>query len=416
MIDLANLIRSAKQESGDVEILHTSESSFIAKDSAGTLYEAKYLQQGDEYFVGEPQEITEAEYREKTGEPCELTGPIVSKNMEKRIAYAAVLVPGEPDSDGEIVSKEKIEEAAHEWMKSYRNVDLQHSLNNVAVPVESYIIPTDMQFGDYALPQGTWVLASKIFDDETWNRVKSGELTGYSVMGIKRTTMESANKNADLALKRTLLADLGADWIAAAVSIVDEPAVPKAKFFAIKESGATTQAQKTTWDKIKDFASGKVGRTISEKNFQKLQEADSKIAEGEGLLRDVIGVAEQERTEKEHQQEGSEMNTEEIKELVGQMLDERLATATEEPEAKEASAEVEAEETVEAKESTEAESSEVKEPEVDLTQELSERLEKIEAYIAKAASPRSVKGQDGEEETYKSALKGRDSFGRRIDK
>lgn len=41
---------------------------------------------------------------------------------------------------------------------------------------------------------------------------------------------------ADLAaaLKRTLLRDLGVDWVAPFVSVVDEPAVPKAKFFALK--------------------------------------------------------------------------------------------------------------------------------------------------------------------------------------
>ncbi len=170
---------------------------------------------------------------------AELTGPIVAKSTAaKRIAYAAVLVPGEPDSDGDVLTAEKIEEVAHDWLANYRNVDLQHSLNNVAVPVESHVLDADkvVEFAgkSVTLPKGTWILGSRL-DEATWDAVEKGDLTGYSVMGVKRKAIEAATKN-EAALKRTMLKDLGEDWIAPFVSVVDAPAVPKAKFYALKEA------------------------------------------------------------------------------------------------------------------------------------------------------------------------------------
>lgn len=181
----------------------------------------------------------------------ELTGPIVFKDATKRVAYAAVLVPGEPDTDyplGEkILTADEVERVAHEWLASYRNVDIQHTLNNVAVPVESYLLPMEMTVTAYnremTLPTGTWILATKVLNDEVWEGIVTGKLTGYSVMGISRDELnrpdDSVPKSASL--KRTLIKDLGEDWIAAFVSIVDEPAVPKAKFYALKAKDVSGQ-------------------------------------------------------------------------------------------------------------------------------------------------------------------------------
>jgi hypothetical protein len=172
----------------------------------------------------------------------ELTGYIVMKNDEQQIAYAAVLVPGEPDGDfarGEkLLTEKEIERVAHKWMMSYRNVDIQHTLKNVASPVESYILPerrvVTVKGKQVILPRGSWVMASKVNDAITWAGVKSGALTGYSVMGVAGTSAKALKSAGNAAYKRTLIADLGEDWYAPFVSFVDEPCVPKAKFFALK--------------------------------------------------------------------------------------------------------------------------------------------------------------------------------------
>ena len=62
----------------------------------------------------------------------------------ERIVYSAVAVPGEPDYDGEILTPEEIQHAAHAYLRDYRVVDPEHTCAlghcvEVGVPVESYI-------------------------------------------------------------------------------------------------------------------------------------------------------------------------------------------------------------------------------------------------------------------------------------
>ena len=63
---------------------------------------------------------------EKSGGDIELTWMFVTKNKTKKIVHAPVLVPGEADSDGEFVTKDKIEEVAHRWLMNYAQVDHSH--------------------------------------------------------------------------------------------------------------------------------------------------------------------------------------------------------------------------------------------------------------------------------------------------
>lgn len=166
----------------------------------------------------------------------ELTGPIALKDNEKRIVYGPVLIPDEPDSDGDVVTASRVEDVAHAFTEKYGNVDLQHSLNNVGRLVESYILPVDMPVDNQqVIPKGTWMLGARVTDDDAWRGVKSGKYTGFSIMAVQG--MAAAGK-ATKGQQRVTLADLGDDWIVNAVSLVDDPAVPRAKFLAIKSKNA----------------------------------------------------------------------------------------------------------------------------------------------------------------------------------
>lgn len=298
-------------------------------------------------------------------EAVELTGPFVFKNDEKRIVYGAVLVPGELDHDGEAVTAEKVEDAAHEWMESYQNVDLQHSLNNVGVPVESYLLPMEMtvkavQDGEeMVLPEKTWILGSRL-DESTYEAAKKGELGGYSVMGMKRAALKSlcektsAGKSAsqedlNAALKKTLLKDLGEDWVPVYVSVVDRPAVPKAKFFALKsaakeeeDSAKDEDKPMSLWNRI----SGALLKNYSEKEGRRFsKDTMSKLKAAAEALTALVSEAEAEEERKAKasaisgkKEKGGdvEMTNEEIKELVESivketaMTEESLKTAMEE--------------------------------------------------------------------------------------
>ena len=433
---------SADGQFTNYEIMHTFPESVIVErftDQGVQGYlEIPYAVGEDEdhqVFIGEPMPVerdyvvkglSEAEinYVEKDGkitvkeeDGCELTGPIVMKNEDKRLAYSAVLVPGEPDHDydkGEkILSKEEIERVAHDWMENYRNIDLRHTLNNVAVPVESYIAPKDIDTAHGVLPKGTWILGSRVEDENSWQAVKEGRLTGYSVMGIRKSTLESVMKdNGEVALKKTLIKDLGEDWVACAVSIVDEPAVPKAKFFSIKsrENDGPKEKPKTIYQKVTDmFSSQKAGRSISETNYNKLVNAFEN-------LKQVLDLAEDERkrTDSDSQQTGEKNREEEVeltKEEFQELLQEQMGPIAEEVEALKAKV----------AEKEEAESEEVKQENEELEafkSQMVEKLEELESKISKKNTiTKGLKGQDGEsEEESRQALKGRDVFGRRVDK
>jgi hypothetical protein len=383
---------SSQGDITDFYVIHTFDDAVIVRDEvSGKLYEVPYMRGDTEVYLGLPREVENVYVLKRLEEVgidiaskglnvCELTGPIVMKNASKHIAYAAVLVPGEPDSDGEVVTKEKIEQAAHEWMQSYRNVDLQHTLNNVAVPVESYVLPMDMEVDMQGvktiLPAGTWVLASKVLDEATWDMVEKGELTGYSVMGIRRTTLETASKSAEVALKKTLLRDLGEDWIAAAVSIVDEPTVPKAKFFALKSKEVPAEKSKSWYQKVREVL----------------------FPNNSAVKEDVPD---------DEKEDDLTMKPEDLK----NMIDEAVKSAVEPLQAEIEALKSKADE-VETEEVDETTSQE----EEAFKSKVLEKLDELEARIGKKnAAPKSLKGQDGDEgnEAKKSQLEDRDLFGRK---
>ena len=107
---------------------------------------------------------------------------------ERQIAYAAVLIPNRVDKQGDVIPPYVVERSAHEYMAEYRKMDSDHDLQDGAgTPVESWILKENQDFdlpdgGSVTYPEGTWVIGKRFTDDE-WERVKSGELTGFSIYG-----------------------------------------------------------------------------------------------------------------------------------------------------------------------------------------------------------------------------------------
>lgn len=109
-------------------------------------------------------------------------------------ALAPVLVPNETDKQGDVVPKGEIENAAHEFLKNYRQIDTDHDLvDGKGEVVESYTLDEPTTFervdGEDAreYPEGTWMMMVE-FSDEAWERVEAGELTGFSIYGEAEQT------------------------------------------------------------------------------------------------------------------------------------------------------------------------------------------------------------------------------------
>jgi len=109
--------------------------------------------------------------------------------QEQKKAWAPVLIPNETDKQGDVIPAEAIEKAAHEFLTEFRNIDTDHDLlEGKGVPIESWTLKEDDTFTlpdgseSRQYPKGTWMLGVK-FADEAWQRVKEGDLTGFSIYG-----------------------------------------------------------------------------------------------------------------------------------------------------------------------------------------------------------------------------------------
>ena len=207
---------------------------------------------------------------EATKAESSLTAPIAWKDESKRVVYGPVLVPNIADSDGDIVTADKIELVAHKFLEDYRLMEHMHTLRSVARPVESYIAPVDLHFNGVKVPKGSWVVGAHVVDDEAWKSVQAGQLTGFSVVAIPTMNNKSVNKRLTL----TEIEKSGMDWEVIAIGLVDRPAVPLAKWVAIKQ-------EEGTWNKIK----GMFGKESV------ANEGSDEVEVSEEQLRALIGEA-----------------------------------------------------------------------------------------------------------------------------
>ena len=119
--------------------------------------------------------------------------PILKSDIAERTVTGPVLIPAPfVDLQGDRVTAAEIRKAMIRFMDGLNKrtqAAVDHSQFNKDVRVvECYIAPVDLQYGETLLPAGTWILTVHVLDDETWGRVLSGELRGFSIGGKGRRT------------------------------------------------------------------------------------------------------------------------------------------------------------------------------------------------------------------------------------
>lgn len=96
----------------------------------------------------------------------------------ERIVFAEVLLPDSPNTYGDLHTRESIREFAYGFMINGFAIDIDHdneSRQDVYI-LESFIA----RDGDPDFVEGSWVVAMYVENDQIWEDVLSGELTGYS--------------------------------------------------------------------------------------------------------------------------------------------------------------------------------------------------------------------------------------------
>lgn len=127
-----------------------------------------------------------------------IAGEIIKFDNEKQQVFGWAYVThnheGEVvvDKSGEFVDDpEQIEKAAYDFVLTSRKGGVEHQRNDEGVISKSTLIEsvvfTPEKMASMGIPPGSmptgWWVGYAIQDDETWQRVRSGELANFSVHG-----------------------------------------------------------------------------------------------------------------------------------------------------------------------------------------------------------------------------------------
>ena len=133
---------------------------------------------------------------------------------EKRIVMGAALIPNkkiyrrDKDKEFEIYFTDETVRRASELVfmrNQHQNATLEHAvkLSGMAI-VESWIIEDEQKdksniYG-FDLPKGTWMITMKVMDDNIWEKVKNGDVKGFSIEGYfaEKYEMSARDKVAEL--------------------------------------------------------------------------------------------------------------------------------------------------------------------------------------------------------------------------
>lgn len=106
---------------------------------------------------------------------------------ELQIVYGEVYAPNVPDSQGDFMTPVEVRKMAHLFLQSGQldNIDRQHNNEKTGSSVvESFI----SRKGDPDFQSEAWVVGVYIPDGVLWEKVKSGEINGFSFEGLVRST------------------------------------------------------------------------------------------------------------------------------------------------------------------------------------------------------------------------------------
>ena len=118
-----------------------------------------------------------------------IEGKILKTDDEQTLVYgwaSVVTEKGEAvvDRQGDVIEADTLVKAVNEFMEHVRVGKAMHTGDQVGVVVHS--LPITKEIGDSLGIQSDregWVVAYKVFDDDVWAMVKSGELAAFSIGG-----------------------------------------------------------------------------------------------------------------------------------------------------------------------------------------------------------------------------------------
>lgn len=122
-------------------------------------------------------------------------GRILKADDVSHYVTGIVYEPMTEDTDGEFMTAEEIRKAAYYYVKNSENVDIQHSFepDKSCSVVESWIAKADFSYGGQDVKEGTWLMTVEVTDEDLWDKIQKGEITGFSMGGICMSSEEDTD-------------------------------------------------------------------------------------------------------------------------------------------------------------------------------------------------------------------------------
>lgn len=235
---------------------------------------------------------------------------------EKHIVMGAVLVPNKliyRNQDGEEFyiqfSKETIEKLAYDYLRSDRVYSFTQQHEDVADNI--YVVETWLKTSEndkskeYGIdvPIGTWMMAAKVENEEIWQKIKAGEMTGFSIEAFVNLSEINLNKQNDMAKENEVKLE--------AIEIND-----------------------SFWDKIRGIIADALGKPEkSEEVEETVGEIVDEMEKSAGPKDEETKVVEQEEVKPEDEVKPEETPAEVVDEAVKEVVEE-VNEVTETPEEK----------------------------------------------------------------------------------
>jgi hypothetical protein len=240
-----------------------------------------------------------------------------SVDDEKRLVAGPLLIPNKKilraDFEGKpyaiFFSEKTIEEMSRKFMKNKLNNEMTIEHGNSKVKgvylTESWLIDQSAKdksnsYG-FTLPRGTWFGVYKVENDEIWNKIKSGEVKGFSVEMIAEH-IEAKSKPKNLFSKQ--ISDLDETEAKNLLELIHSLLMPDTELEGVQPSINSTypgEVSKKKKDKLESYSdygvsirnNAKRGIELNDKVNNKCATQVGKVraqqlANGEGISLDTI--------------------------------------------------------------------------------------------------------------------------------
>jgi len=111
---------------------------------------------------------------------------------EERYIKGVVLEPTigkdvlNPDTDNDVYTEGDVRFAAHWFAEHGWRMKIQHQIASERdiVILENTITDVEYKLNGEVVHKGSWLMANRVYNEEIWQMIKDGRITGFSIGGL----------------------------------------------------------------------------------------------------------------------------------------------------------------------------------------------------------------------------------------